>query len=557
MKERPTVPRTYPSMKTAQSRNLDLEPPPARPGISELLQEQLFQTENVCVDKENQEDLLVCFYTSLDADVGKSDFLPKQCYTMASMRSEDKKRGNGAVTVLGSKIAFIFTTVWVATPTKVTPTHFQLDDMNGDQLSAGDKLCFTFVARCTCTQAPDITIYIEGNIAGDHVKFGLPMASSTTLLTWSLVQFKKGYENAGQLDAMYDSIRWPLDYFLSAWDEGASSLLVQVGDGNADHAYWGRAEEMTMSRPCQYVSTSNKGSDVAAETAAAMAVGALAFQDKGEQAYSAQLLQSAESLYSFAKNNRGVFGGAAPFYSSSGDEDELCVAAMFLYKATGSADYLADAQTFVNPGTPWSLSWDNKFIACQILLFEATGQYKSNVQSFFRSWSQDGGMTYTPCGLAWRDNWGSTRYAGNAAFAALVAADVGIDSQANRKWAVEQINYILGDNRVNGKCLSFVVGYGSDYPQQPHHRGASCPDLPAPCGWSDESASTPNPQVLYGALVGGPDSSGNYNDDRGDYISNEVATDYNSGFQGALAGIAQLENGVDFPETSNMCACGI
>ena len=37
---------------------------------------------------------------------------------------------------------------------------------------------------------------------------------------------------------------------------------------------------MDMARPCQYVSASNKGSDIAAETAAAMAVGALAFQDK-------------------------------------------------------------------------------------------------------------------------------------------------------------------------------------------------------------------------------------------------------------------------------------
>ena len=60
-----------------------------------------------------------------------------------------------------------------------------------------------------------------------------------------------------------------------------TTLIVQVGDGNADHSYWGRAEEMDMARPCQYVSASNRGSDVAAETAAAMAVGAIAFQEKG------------------------------------------------------------------------------------------------------------------------------------------------------------------------------------------------------------------------------------------------------------------------------------
>jgi endoglucanase len=41
-------------------------------------------------------------------------------------------------------------------------------------------------------------------------------------------------------------------------------------------------------------------------------------------------------------------------------------------------------------------------------------------------------------------------------------------------------------------------------------------------------------------LVGGPDSNDNYNDDRTNYVSNEVATDYNAGFQGAVAGLQTL-----------------
>ena len=47
----------------------------------------------------------------------------------------------------------------------------------------------------------------------------------------------------------------------------------------------------------------------------------------------------------------------------------------------------------------------------------------------------------------------------------------------------------------------------------------------------------PNPYVLEGALVGGPKTNDDrYVDDRGDYISNEVACDYNAGFQSVLAG---------------------
>jgi hypothetical protein len=49
--------------------------------------------------------------------------------------------------------------------------------------------------------------------AGDGVKFNLPMAAATTVLSWGLDQWKDAYIQAGQLELMYDSIKWPLDYF--------------------------------------------------------------------------------------------------------------------------------------------------------------------------------------------------------------------------------------------------------------------------------------------------------------------------------------------------------
>ena len=52
------------------------------------------------------------------------------------------------------------------------------------------------------------------------------------------------------------------------------------------------------------------------------------------------------------------------------------------------------------------------------------------------------------------------------------------------------------------------------------------------------SPPQPNAHVLEGALVGGPKAANDqYTDDRNDYIMNEVATDYNAGFQGVLAGL--------------------
>ena len=52
---------------------------------------------------------------------------------------------------------------------------------------------------------------------------------------------------------------------------------------------------------------------------------------------------------------------------------------------------------------------------------------------------------------------------------------------------------------------SFVVGFGENYPKQPHHKAASCASPPAECTWDTFSdTSKDNPHQLSGALVGGP-----------------------------------------------------
>lgn len=50
------------------------------------------------------------------------------------------------------------------------------------------------------------------------------------------------------------------------------------------------------------------------------------------------------------------------------------------------------------------------------------------------------------------------------------------------------------------------------------------------------SSTEPNVHTLYGALVGGPGQNDDYTDRRTDFTQNEVACDYNAGFQSAVAG---------------------
>ncbi len=55
----------------------------------------------------------------------------------------------------------------------------------------------------------------------------------------------------------------------------------------------------------------------------------------------------------------------------------------------------------------------------------------------------------------------------NAAWIALAAAEQGVMVSKGREFAREQIHAILGDS---GR--SFVVGYGQNPPERPHHSAA-------------------------------------------------------------------------------------
>jgi len=173
------------------------------------------------------------------------------------------------------------------------------------------------------------------------------------------------------------------------------------------------------------------------------------------------------------------------------------------------------------------------------------------VEGSLTSWFPGGAITYTPKGLAWRLQWGSLRYSSNMAMAALMAAQSGLHADEYRHWATCQLHYALGDTG-----FSYVIGYGDQgWPMQPHHRAASCPLSPAPCGSAMETSKAPSPHTLYGALVGGPGVSDDYVDSRTDYTRNEVACDYNAGFQTAIAGLRHLLLTHQHPEQTGSSTC--
>ncbi|XP_037070229.1 endoglucanase 13-like [Pollicipes pollicipes] len=365
--------------------------------------------------------------------------------------------------------------------------------------------------------------------AGDHVKFGFPMAGMTTVLAWGALDFADGYAAAGQTGYVLDAIRWATDYFVKC-HVAPTIFYGQVGNGSIDHDWWGRPEEMAMPRPAHKITASTPGSELAGETAAALAAASLVFRPS-DLNYADTLLAHARQLYSFADTHRGEYHksitDAENFYKSwSGYGDELAWAAAWLYRATQEASFLTRASGF---------SWDDKRAGAQVLLYQLTGDAQHGVLvNEFCDWLASGAPR-TPQEQLFLQPWGSLRHTANAALICLEAAEAGLNPAQNRQLAKEQINLILGD-----AGRSYVVGFGFNPPLRPHHRASSCPDPPAVCGWPQLSSPDPNPQVLHGALVGGPDAKGEYQDVRSDYVKNEVATDYNSGFQSAVAGLLSL-----------------
>lgn len=150
-------------------------------------------------------------------------------------------------------------------------------------------------------------------------------------------------------------------------------ILFQVGDPDLDHKCWDRPESMTEKRPLTQVNTSAPGTDVAAETAAAMASASLVFKTVNST-YSSMLLKHAEQLFTFADKYRALYSLSIPevqtFYNSTGYGDELLWAASWLYHATGDQSHLdyvvQNGNKYANFGSPTWFSWDNKLAGTQV-----------------------------------------------------------------------------------------------------------------------------------------------------------------------------------------------
>ncbi|MQM20659.1 hypothetical protein Taro_053683 [Colocasia esculenta] len=399
--------------------------------------------------------------------------------------------------------------------------------------------------------------------SGDHVKFGLPMAFAVTMLSWGVIEFEKEIAASNQLERTLDAIKWGTDYFLKAHPQ-PNVLWVQVGDGDTDHHCWERAEDMTTSRTAYKIDTGHPGSDIAAETAAALAAASIAFKPYNSS-YSKLLLLHSEQLFSFADTFRGQYDDSIPsvqvYYPSSGYSDELLWAAAWLYHATDDRyyiKYVVDNSASLG-GTGWAVrefSWDNKYAGVQVLLAKVLmedgtdaydsvlKQYQAKAEFFLCACLQKNNGYNVQMTSVYSDYLSMTK--GN-----LNCPEGQVQPQEILKFAQSQADYILGKNPSS---FSYLVGYGNNYPAHVHHRGASIQSthlLASPIGctqgfeqWFTRQESNPN--VIVGALVGGPNQQDEFSDQRNNYEQTEPSLAANGPLVGLLA---KLDSAYQVPES--------
>ncbi|KAJ6985637.1 endoglucanase 24-like [Populus alba x Populus x berolinensis] len=408
--------------------------------------------------------------------------------------------------------------------------------------------------------------------AGDNVKFGFPMAFTTTMLSWSVIEFGD-LMPPNELRNSLVAIRWATDYLLKTVSQ-PNRIFVQVGDPHADHNCWERPEDMDTPRTVYAVDAPNPASDVAGETAAALAASSMAFRSS-DPGYAETLLRNAMKAFQFADSYRGAYSdnsdirdGACPFYCDfDGYQDELLWGAAWLRRASSDDTYLSylqnNGKTLGADDNINEFGWDNKHAGLNVLVSKevlegnmySLQSYKASADSFMCTLipeSSSSHIEYSPGGLIYKPGGSNLQHATTISFLLVAYAnylertsqavncgDVNVGPYSLRQQAKRQVDYILGDNPMG---LSYMVGYSDRYPQRIHHRGSSLPsvkDHPEFIACKEGSvyfnSSNPNPNVHVGAIVGGPSQDDSYDDNRDDFRKSEPTTYINAPFVGVLA----------------------
>ncbi|KXZ42577.1 hypothetical protein GPECTOR_133g616 [Gonium pectorale] len=453
---------------------------------------------------------------------------------------------------------------------------------------------------------------------GGHVKVSLTTAAVASLLALNGLAYGDNSGFSDQLSAIRRHVGWAAAY-LDKCFYAPDKFVAQIGDLYTDDRYWGRPERQSSGgdegsdswRPVYTIDTAEgRGADVLSQAAAALASYATLLTKAGDASGDATHYRDrAMALWSVAKELEGVYvipEGNITLLSRSYRDDQAWAAAWLCRYQIESGfsptteDYCASAESYWYEmtslrGSQLYVTADTMHLAVAALLRDTMGrsdaylilnetllaEFNTALDAAFRWWTSAGdtacscadvGLCKTPGGFMVLQEHGSAHFTTNMAMLALLTARTqpglgaanqlsNADKFARRCWAHDQVSYLLGDNSGNGNAVkqAFVVGLGSvagvdgsiSTPKRPRHRASSCEQKSGKC----YAASLDNVYELQGALVGGPKKDDSYTDSRNSFQS-LVSIEYNAGFAGALAGLAEMESDMSAFGWSWDSACG-
>ncbi|CAL9167767.1 unnamed protein product [Musa hybrid cultivar] len=375
--------------------------------------------------------------------------------------------------------------------------------------------------------------------AGDNVKFGFPMAFTTTMLSWSVVEFGE-LMPAEELQNAAVAIRWATDYLLKTVSH-PGLVFVQVGNPVRDHSCWERPEDMDTARTVYSVSAERPGSEVVAETAAALAAASMVFRDDDPD-YSRELLENAVRAFEFADTYKGAYSddpglkaGVCPFYcdfdgyqasqsslfihllrflpakdgfridkrfAKKKHTDELLWGAAWLRRASQNDSFLGyiqnNGKTLGADDNINEFGWDNKhaglnvlvskeFIEGQVLSLESYKEFADSFMCTLIPESSSSHIQYTPGGLLYKPGGSNMQHVTSISFLLLTYAKY--LSKASQTVNCGSIRVDPASLQLQAKKqidyilgdnpmkMSYMVGYGDRYPERIHHRASSLPSV--------------------------------------------------------------------------------
>ncbi|WP_430905691.1 glycoside hydrolase family 9 protein [Maribacter sp. 2-571] len=393
--------------------------------------------------------------------------------------------------------------------------------------------------NCHMNDGSDIGKNLTGgwHDAGDHTKFNYVSAQATRVLAWSYLQYRPSFDNSGNKTHLLNHLRLSGDFMIKL-HPSANVFYAQIGraktGSNPEHNEWvaPSLQSPSIDRSVTTINTSKPGTHMAASNAAAFASLAMVFKNE-DASYSSSLLQHAKDLFSFADNHRGnhydQLGSPEP-YPMNDFDDDLFVAAIWLYKATNENQYLDRAKTEYNKvsnNVGWMMHYRDHAYEGYLLMAQITGEQK--YYNSAENWldNEIDNAPRTNGGLYYRSNFLAASLAQSMAFGAYFYAELrgtGFSKYNKyRNFAFQQIDYVLGDNPRNS---SYVVGYGNNPTTITHHRGAS--GVP-------QNSTAPDKHVHVGSLAGGPQQNDSFNEVRTDVKSTEPAISQQAFFVGMAA----------------------